>query len=109
MSDASLDRANAIAASLPVDFTEADAMALFAVFSLRYGWAGEFFTREDAREEWEVQTGDRDWEGDPPPFDDAAWERVRSTADWRKVLGQSDDGDWLALSDAVFEAMKERD
>lgn len=108
MSDTSLDRANAIAKTLPADFTEDDAIALFAVFSLRYGWAGGFYTRTDARNEWEMQAEWAEWESDEPAvFDDAAWDRVKATAWWRKVLGGVNEDDLDALTEAVREAMAE--
>ncbi len=95
-------------AVIPADFPEDAALSVVGLLAIRYGWATSIFTRADAEGEWQTQAevaaaleG-----GDPAPFDAAAWDRVQTSFWWRKVLGDADEADWSAISEAVNEAMQ---
>ena len=86
--------------------TEDEAIKLYFTLSNRFGWAGTFFTREDAEGEWQNQTDDDLSTMSALPDD--VWERIQNTWYWRKGISEilTEHG-WDIVHNAVWEVTTE--
>lgn len=89
--------------------TEQDAMRIYHSMARQFGWAGTFFTREDAEVEWQQQTR-TDENGDEPneaPLPDEVWETITNTWEWRRGLNDIlTERGWELVGLAVSEAIE---
>lgn len=95
-----------IAMSCVPHLTEDEALDVYHVLRRRFGWAGTFFTRADAEQEWQNQQYD-DTTGQTPTtaLSDEVWTAIQSTWAWRKGLTDSlTEHGWTLVSDAVTDA-----
>lgn len=90
-------------ATIDVDtITEDEAISLYHKFSEKFGWAGTFFTREDAEVSWNERYNQ---EGAMPK---EAWEATADSYYWRKGLGDLlCEWGWDLVHQAVGEAVPE--
>lgn len=89
------------------EMPEADAIDLYHALADHFGWAGTFFTRDDAEQEWQIQTRS-DENGDEPntdPMPDEVWERIQQTWEWRKMNGPMCEYGWDWVTQAVQMAL----
>lgn len=82
--------------------TESDAFTLYHKMAHKFGWAGTFFTREDANEAFQniredVQTGD---------MTDELWEYVRTSWGWDRMNEILCERGWDMVDEAVRDAME---
>lgn len=85
--------------------TEEEAIKAFYDFSKKFGWAGTFFTREDASSTWEIFQDELAPIGSMP---DDVWDKVTSTYYWRKSIPERlTEWGWDIVREAVEEAIGE--
>jgi hypothetical protein len=86
--------------------SEDEAMTAYHTLAHRFGWAGTFFTRDDAQTEWRNQQFDIETglEADADLPDDV-WDAVTSSWHWRKGLTDTlTERGWEIVSEAVYDA-----
>lgn len=81
--------------------TDDEAMTVVHRMASQFGWAGTFFTREDAAMEWRNQTGNIH---DLP---EEVWEEIICTWEWRKGIAETlCERGWELVYTAVEDAIE---
>jgi len=79
---------------------EDEAFKVVHALEARFGWAGTFFTRQDAESQWENDLEATEMEG--AEFTDAMWEILRHSKAWnRYVASTMTDAGWEGVSSAL--------
>jgi hypothetical protein len=68
------------------ELSEDDAISVYHAMAQQYGWAGTFFTRDDAEYAWNAERTDNG--EDQAEMPDEVWEQFLETYAWRKGLIQ---------------------
>jgi hypothetical protein len=80
--------------------TEHEAVGVYHELANRFGWAGTFFTRDDAEERWLQESGE-------DTFSDDNWNDLTSTWYWRKgIENRLCEEGWDVVDLAIDDALK---
>lgn len=85
--------------------SEREAFEILYELEWMFGWAiPMIYTRDDARQEWDIQALDT-----TPAFDDEAWDEIRFNKWWRDMATETmSESAHYTISECVTEAMRRR-